>query len=71
MTKVFGYIKGNNYYKRGYFAGEKGSDSKEPWYVTEDGTHWSSFDVDFKPDNAEEFFKALKEAGCNENFIVV
>lgn len=48
-----GWIIGSNYRKRGRFLGDIGK-SGEPWYETDDGTRWSAFDVEFRPDEAKE-----------------
>ncbi len=42
-----GWICGNNYRQRGYISADKGTAEKEPWYVAEDGMHWSAYDVCF------------------------
>lgn len=44
-----GWVYGNNYKQRGRPAGS-GKEQGEPWYVTEDGMLWSSFDVRYRPD---------------------
>lgn len=45
-----GWICGNNYRRRGRIIKAVGSESGEPWYIADDGTQWSAFDVTFKPD---------------------
>jgi hypothetical protein len=46
-----GWICGGNYRRRGrVMTGVAGKPSGEPWYIADDGTQWSAFDVTFKPD---------------------
>lgn len=45
-----GWLIGNNYKVRGKVLDAVGSEEKEPWYIAEDGTRWSGFDVSYRPD---------------------
>jgi hypothetical protein len=48
-----GWICGRNYRQRGKPTGTTGIPDGEPWYITEDGTSWSAFDVTYRPDKPE------------------
>ena len=47
-------LRGNNYRRRGRVLRNVGSDAGEPWYIADDGTQWSAFDVVFHPDQEGE-----------------
>jgi len=48
-----GWILGNNYRRRARISKTVGAPHGEPWYEADDGTHWSSYDVTFRPDAPE------------------
>lgn len=48
-SRVWGWIKGNNLRIAGYFEGRKGNGG-ENWYTDINGSGWSQYDVDFRPD---------------------
>ena len=61
--KVWGKVHGGNLSAKAYFDGKLGAEDKEPWYyIPEKDIWWSAFDVDFIPNNQQEFEKAYKEA---------
>lgn len=45
-----GWVCGPNYRRRGRVLAEVGGIKGEPWYQVDDGTKWSAFDVEFRPD---------------------
>lgn len=45
-----GWVCGPNYRRRGRVLTAVGTVKGEPWYEVDDGTKWSAFDVEFRPD---------------------